>query len=110
MDITEETPLDNFPLYYRLQKIVDPPPPLLRKCTETCDNAGGGGNFAYTNFFASFAECCELCKANKNCGAFVWGPYDVNKPASADNPLACFLLGKVLELRQGEERSFGCVR
>lgn len=117
VNITEETPLDTFPLYYRLQKTVYPPQPKPPKCDDTCtmvphsDSGGPGGReIAHTNHSASFAECCGLCKANKQCSAFVWGPFDVTKPESAENPLSCFQLTTVSELKRVEERSFGCVR
>lgn len=117
INITEETPLNTFPLYYRLKKVVFPPPPKPPKCDDTCtmvphsDNGGQGvREIAHTNHSSSFAECCGLCKANKECNAFVWGPWNQNEPESADNPLSCFQLGKVSMLKHVEGRSFGCVR
>jgi hypothetical protein len=150
--ITEETPLDTFPLYYKLKKLVYPPGPKPPTCDDKCtmvphsDNGGTGvTEIAHTNHSASFVvrhtpssslislvktdhlprqardrlrklqemcfpqECCGECKANKACGAFVWGPFRQANPVSAENPLSCFLLSHVSTLKHVEGRSFGCV-
>ena len=116
VNITEETPLATFPLYYKLKKARYPPPPKMPKCDNSCsltphsDTADGSAREIAHSNCTSFDSCCALCQSNPRCGAFVWGAFHQNKPASTVNPNTCFQLSPVASLKPNPGRSFGCVR
>ena len=115
VNITVDTPLDTFPLFFRLETTPYPLPPPPPKCDSSCTmtphtDSATGGNIAHSNC-TSFAACCALCKANSKCGAFVFGPYATSQPASPGNPLTCFQLGPPHGgTKRVAGRSYGCVR
>lgn len=119
------TPLDTFPLYRRHKAICYPPAlpppspprppgkPKVVACGPSCvmhpstDHHGGGHISEAT--CPTFAKCCALCKANKACGAFVWGPKTARREAGPSNPNTCFLLSPTNITKAATGRTFGCI-
>eukprot|EP01043_Picozoa_sp_COSAG02_P015409 COSAG02_NODE_657_length_18797_cov_34.071238_13_plen_342_part_00 len=121
-NISVLTPLDTFPLYRRHKAVcyppaLPPPPPPGKPKVVTCGPSctmhsstdhDGGGHISESNC-STFPMCCALCKANKACGAFVWGPKIANQEAGPTNPNTCFLLKPTNVTVEATGRTFGCV-
>ena len=123
MHLVVQTPLDTFPLFFRLKTVpgmrpAPPPPPPLPPpaCDPSCRQAPtphsdtvSGTNIAHANA-STFHACCLMCTAHVGCGSFVFGLFRQSQPASAGNPLTCFLLGAPNGIRDQAGRSYGCIK
>ena len=86
MHLVVQTPLDTFPLFFRLKTVpgmrpAPPPPPPLPPpaCDPSCRQAPtphsdtvSGTNIAHANA-STFHACCLMCTAHVGCGGFVFG-------------------------------------